>query len=148
MALSAAEVGKFTTLEIGDTDAETPPVSWALVGEVIGEINVNTEREQLDVTSHGLSIWSDQISGRVTPISLTYTINSVHADIQVLWDIHKNTDPAGAGAWFRILYPFGYLHRYAANVAGLNTISPLDGAQITTEVTLGVRDEVFYEIND
>ena len=149
MAYSQAEAGKFAVFEVGDTNIETIPTTWAAVGEVIGDIGISAEREQLEVTSHSSGIWADQISGRVSPISATFTINSVTDDIELLWNFFKFTgDSLGNAAWFRILYPFGYRHRFAANVAGMNTVAPLDGAVVTTEVTLGVRLDVFWEIND
>lgn len=145
---SSAFAGKTVVME-RNTGAEppTPPVpgSWAEFVEVteIGDLALN--RSVYDATSHGASIYRDQLLGVVDAVNIDITCNltgGLHYDgFFEFAGLGSTTDPDLS--WYRILYPDGYYHLIEGYIGGITSSTPLD-EKVTFKLKMVCTQEIQY----
>jgi hypothetical protein len=142
---SAAHPASLVVIQQGDIKPPASPTLWTPLSEVleIGDFEIN--RPAIDVTSHGATIFAEQIAGgKIEPIDVQITMVYEQLAYQTMWNLVTDTAQDGPLEWWRLLYPDTYYHQFEAFVRRISSINPLREAQ-TFQVNFAVTQTVTYD---
>lgn len=144
---SSAFAGKPVVIELGDTLPPAPCTTatvWTALAEVteIGDLVLN--RSVYDATSHGASIYRDQILGIADPVNIDLKLNYTAPASNYSPEWVKFNVVQAASYWYRIYYPDDYWHRVEAFVGGLTSSTPLD-EKIEFSLKLVCTQDILFE---
>jgi len=141
---SQAQPGKLIQIQYS-TDGippDTPATVWVMITETYDIPELPIVRDRWNVTTHGPGVFSDQILGLVPPIDIVVSCNYVKPQYDVFYDLAYPADDATPAAkWFRILWPDGEYHMFAALVAGVTPATPLN-EHGTYQATLATKGAI------